>query len=178
MILFSDLDVLVKSARRRASRQYYDGSENMALMRECASLFAINPLVSALMIYTRDIGHHAHGWWKNPDYERCLHLSISFCMNPSGRPLPYDRKQGEHIAKAFFGSSSRLLWVEPPYSAYGRHCEVYHHRLFCDPSWSPILPRGEVYSRENTPSGWLSFSELYGWSPARENAPFLKAASE
>jgi hypothetical protein len=25
-----------------------------------------------------DIGAHTSGWWKNPDYEACWHLSISY----------------------------------------------------------------------------------------------------
>lgn len=31
-----------------------------------------------IIIFTRDEGAHTCGWWKNPDYERCYHLSISF----------------------------------------------------------------------------------------------------
>lgn len=38
-----------------------------------------------IIIFTRDEGAHTCGWWKNPDYERCYHLSISFPGDGTGR---------------------------------------------------------------------------------------------
>lgn len=181
MILFTDLEPLVRFARLRAQRGTYDGradDRNMRLMRQCAHLYSLNPEASARMIYTRDVGHHSSGWWKNPHYERCLHLSISFCVNPTDDPLPFDKRTAERIARAFFGDDTPKCWVEPPYSPEGQRCGVHHYRLFCDEGWNPILPKGEVYGRENTPPEWKSFSEIHGWSPLPENAPWLKAASE
>lgn len=55
----------------------------------------------------------------------------------------------------------RLLWCEAPYSEQGKRNEVYHYRLFCDKNWQPIMPRGEVYSKQFTELGWKSFSELH-----------------
>lgn len=181
MILFTDLGPLVAFARLRAQRRFYDGTNlpaNMALMQLCAHLYAINPEVSARMIYTRDIGHHSGGWWKNPAYERCVHLSVSFCVNPTDAPLPFDRKEAEKIALAFFGDDCAKAWVEPPVTPEGIKCGVYHYRLFCDEGWQPIMPHGEVYSKDDTPPRWKSFSEIHGWTPTKENAPWLKAASE
>src|SRR5262249_14385874 len=43
---------------------------------------------------------------------------------------------------------------------HGRKLDVWHYRLFCDPGWQPIKPRGEVYSRELTEAGWKSYSDL------------------
>jgi hypothetical protein len=40
--------------------------------------------------------------------------------------------------------------------------------VFCDERWQPILPRGEVYSREFTEKGWKSFSEMNGGKPRIE----------
>jgi hypothetical protein len=181
MHLFTELGPLLRFAKLRALRGTYDGTvgrRNMALIQQCAHLYAINPEASARMIYTRDAGHHSGGWFKNPDYERCLHLSISFCVNPTDAPLPFDRKQAELIARAVYGDDCAKAWVEPPCSPEGIKCEVYHYRLFCDAGWNPIVPRREVYSREDTPAGWKSFSEIHGWSPAVEQAPWLKSASE
>ena len=180
-MIWTDLSSLVPFARLRAKRGTYTGQadpQNMKLMRQCRHMLAINPAVSARVIYTRDSGHHTSGWWKNPDYERCLHLSISFVMNPNSAPLPFDRKTAQRIAESFFEADVRKCWIEPPYSPEGKACDVHHYRLFCDPSWKAILPRGEVYSREQTPFGWKSFSEIHGWSPTEENAPWLRAASE
>lgn len=105
------------------------------------------------IIFSRDIGHHTSGWWKNPDYERCYHLSISF---PGGK-----NKNGlEKILDGLFGLGKRKIWIEPPYSRHGKTNEVWHYRLFCDINWQPIIPRGEVYSTEFTEAGWKSYSEV------------------
>ena len=107
-----------------------------------------------IAILTRDVGYHSSGWWKNPDYERCYHLSISF---PGGMK----RKHLEYILKELFHDDRRWLWCEPPYTEAGRQAEVWHYRLFCDPAWQPLKPRGEVYTKEFTEAGWKSFSELH-----------------
>lgn len=92
------------------------------------------------LIYSRDVGHHTSGWFKNPDYERCRHLSISY------------------------------LWTEPPFTEQGKRDGVWHFRVFCDQGWQPLMPRGEVYSRELTERGWRSFSEVRELR-AREERP-------
>lgn len=180
-MIFTNLSALVPFAKLRANRGLYDGlvnDRNMRLMRVCSHLLAVSPIESARLIYTRDVGHHSSGWWKNPQYERCFHLSISFCVNPTNAPLPFRKPFAERVAKAFWGDDCRKAWVEPPYSEHGKHCDVHHYRLFCDPAWSPILPHGEVYDKSDTPPGWKSFSEIHGYTPAPEDAPWLTAASQ
>lgn len=56
-----------------------------------------------IVIFTRDVGYHTSGWWKNPDYERCYHLSISF---PGGMK----RSRLEYVIKQLFGDDRRWLW--------------------------------------------------------------------
>lgn len=106
------------------------------------------------LIYTRDIGHHSSGWWKNPDYERCYHLSLSW---PGGR----SRKAFNAVINHLFGPFKKWIWTEAPFSEEGKKNEVWHYRLFCDEHWRPIKPRGEVYSKQFTERGWKSFSELH-----------------
>lgn len=182
MTIFTDLEALVPFAKLRAQRGLYTGqvdNQNMALIRACSHILRFSPGLEATILYTRDTGHHTSGWWKNPDYERCLHLSLAY-RHPHlpGAHLPHEHDRSAKIARAFFGDDARLCWIEKPYSPGGQAAGVWHYRLFCDPGWNPILPRGEVYSRENTPTGWQSFSEIHGWSPKDEQAPFLKDASE
>lgn len=110
--------------------------------------------IDAIVIMTRDVGYHTCGWWKNPDYERCYHVSISY---PGGTNF----KKTEWLLNMLFGESRRMMWCEPPYSSEGKKNEVYHYRLFCDENWKPIMPRGEVYTREFTELGWKSFSEIH-----------------
>ena len=175
--MFRDLAPLTQTATLRAFQATYDGrmtEENLALMRASSYLYSINPEVSARILYTRDAGHHSAGWWRNPDYERCLHLSVSFCVNPTDETLPFMRVEAEKIARAFWRDDARLAWVERPYSPEGLRAEVHHYRLFCDPSWRPILPRGEVYTRQFTEVGWKSFTEIHGDIDMRTiDAPFL-----
>ena len=110
--------------------------------------------LECIVIFTRDEGYHTSGWWKNPDYERCYHLSVSF---PGGMKPKYV----EHILKGLFGDHRRWTWCEGPFSDDGKRLGVYHYRLFCNPAWEPLKPRGEVYSRELTEAGWKSYSEQH-----------------
>lgn len=114
------------------------------------------------MIYTRDIGYHSSGWWKNPQFEQCFHLSISFKDPLTLRPAQFNHKRAKAVAKLFFGHDLEKVWMEPPYTPEGKHNGVHHYRLFTDPGWNPIKPTGEVYSKELTEKGWKSFSELHG----------------
>ena len=104
-------------------------------------------------IYTRDVGYHSNGWWKNPDYERCYHLSL--CWYAGTNRVAFNK-----IINSLFGRDKKLLWTEPPYSQKGKQEGIWHYRLFCDPQWRSIKPRGEVYSTQFTELGWKSFSEL------------------
>lgn len=179
-ILFRSLEPLVPFARLRAQRGLYNGkvsTANMELMRQCAHQLVLRPDLCAALIFTRDTGHHTGGWWKNPDYERCWHLSISFLGMPGAVPQPFERGEAEKIARAFFGDHAPWCWVERPYSDEGRIRDVWHYRLFCDPSWAPIQPRGEVYSKDNTEADWRSFSDIHGYKPEPVQAPFLLDAS-
>lgn len=67
--------------------------------------------------------------------------------------------------KAFYGDDRRYVWAESPKTEAGRQSDVWHFRVFCDASWRPIVPRGEVYSRELTEVGWQSWSEQHPTDP-------------
>jgi hypothetical protein len=146
-----------------------------------------------IILFTHDTGHHTGGWFKNPDFERCQHLSLSFIAPWPDRPddelgnwrrigmmmptlhdqygrLPFNRTLAEIWVKAIFRDDRRLLWSEGPFSENGRVAMVNHFRLFCDRAWTPIKPRGEVYSRELTEAGWQSYSDIGAPMPRRVNA--------
>lgn len=105
-----------------------------------------------VMIFTKESGYHSGGWWKNPEYERCYHLSISF---PGGK----NQNKLNKIIDGLFGSNKKMIWIESPYSQEGKQNDVWHYRLFCDPNWKAIIPKGEVYTTNFTEKGWKSFSE-------------------
>jgi hypothetical protein len=112
------------------------------------------------LVFSWDEGMHSSGWWKNPDYERCWHLSVSFRDPITGESRPKSVSLTEQWLDAFYGNNQRYVWSESPYSAAGKRRDTWHYRVFCDPAWQPIIPRGEVYSREFTEAGWLSYSDL------------------
>lgn len=154
--------MLVIHARRVAALMDFDGRQTMSAARHIHRCTHYHRPTGATILYTRDTGHHTSGWWKNPDYDRCLHLSLSFDGG-------FDRRMAKRWAEAFFAGDTSLLWLEPPYSPEGKMREVWHYRLFCDAGWQPIQPRGEVYSTDWTPAGWKSFSEAHAaeMEPAR-----------
>jgi hypothetical protein len=140
----------------------YSSATDHVTIARCRQAFPHTPELGATILFTRDAGMHTSGWWKNPDYERCEHLSLAF-FYPPHLPRPHDHVLARLWCLAFFGADRlRYLWVEPPYSAQGRQRDVYHYRLFVAPDWRlPVLPRGEVYSKQFTELGWKSFSDLH-----------------
>lgn len=128
------------------------------LLEDCK--FYIAPL-GALGIFTLDTGMHTCGWWKNPDYERCFHLSLSFLDPEAGIPAPHNHKVAARVVHGMYGVFRHLVWTEPPYDKAGKDTDTWHYRVFVDVATGiPILPRGEVYTRELTEAGWKSFSEV------------------
>lgn len=146
---------IAANMRRMALTGVFDGSPTPYLDK-CTGAHRDS---GVQFIFTRDTGMHTSGWFKNPDYERCWHLSLSFREPDSGARLPYDEKAASEWVKAFFGDWTRYIWMESPFSDEGKACDVWHHRVFCDANWQPLIPRGEVYSREFTEKGWLSWSD-------------------
>jgi len=103
-----------------------------------------------LAILTRDVGYHTSGWWiLSPPTERGTALKQG----------AYQRPQSPLTPPLCVKGAQRC---EGPYTAEGKQCGVFHYRLFCDPAWQPLKPRGEVYTREFTEAGWKSYSELHG----------------
>jgi len=180
-MIFTSLDSLVPFAKTRARRGTYNGIADDAarrLIELCTHELHIGLSLRVPIIFSRDVGHHSGGWWKNPDYERCYHLSISYRDMMTDQSVAHRKDLSEEIATAFFVDDARRCWIEGPYSPEGKYRDVWHYRLFCDLAWQPISPKGEVYSRENTPADWHSFSEIHGYKPTGDQAPFLLATSE
>lgn len=173
--LETHMTVVARECRRRAMHGFFDGREsreNFKYIRHCTS---DDHVTATRLIFTRDTGHHTNGWWKNPDYERCWHLSTSatdpLVLVPGAQRAELDKKTLRAWVQTFFGSDVRLVWSEPPYSPEGKARGVWHWRVFCDAHWQAILPRGEVYSRELTEAGWRSASEVLAAQQDAAEAP-------
>jgi len=155
-----DFARVVLFMKKEASFGTWDGTESprqIEYFKRCRKA-----KFGTVLIYTRDVGMHTSGWFKNPDYERCLHLSMSpapTMIRMPGTPELNSALRDEWL-RSFFGRNMHLLWAESPKTKEGKALGVWHWRLFCDKNWDPILPRGEVYSTEFTEKGWKSSSEL------------------
>jgi hypothetical protein len=147
LVLFSNAAVHM---RLRAASGVWNGKFIDEYFMSCAWYIE---QFEATAYFMKEEGYHTGGWWKNPDYERCWHLSLSFKGG-------YDKSATQSIIDALFGENKKLLWIEPPYSMPGKKADVWHYRLFADEHWNPIKPKGEVYSTQFTERGWKSFSEL------------------
>jgi hypothetical protein len=167
------LEQTVSGLRLAALSGQYTGlirtAADKAYMERCRAM-AMHQGLGVAMIFTRDTGHHTSGWWKNPDYERCWHLSLSFFDLCTYEPEQYRSELASSIAHLFFGDDIRYAWVEPPYTDEGKLRGVHHYRVFADEGWQALMPRGEVYGRDSTPSTWKSFSEIHGAAGANFEA--------
>jgi hypothetical protein len=145
----------------KASQGEYDGLMTLAAKLYCNGCQSGHRESGTIILFTRDVGMHSSGWWKNPDYERCLHLSLSFRDPATGKPRAKDQALTDEWLELFYGPLQRLMWTEPPFYPEGKRNDVWHYRVFYSPGWvAPILPRGEVYSKAWTPAHWLSYSDL------------------
>lgn len=146
----AEQDRFVQEAKRCAMAGLFTGRQDTFwLVHYCRHelIWGGSPTVAIL---TRDAGYHSGGWWKNPDYERCWHLSLSFAEG-------FTRARGDSLARLLLGEEVRFAWIEPPLDP---RVGAWHYRVFCDPGWIPLKPRGEVYSRF-MPAEWRSFSEQW-----------------
>lgn len=161
------LKASVSEKLRAASRTgMFDGLMTSAAQIYLERCKAFHASTGSLLIFTRDSGHHSSGWFKNPEFELCLHLSLSF-HEPFQlhKQATFSQALADEWVDCVFGEKKKLAWRETAKSPEGRALEVVHWRVFCDAHWFPIYPRGEVYSREFTEKGWQSWSDLHGDTP-------------
>lgn len=155
-------DFLAGKMRKVANTGIWWGNSHGSLIEQAYFARCRKIHHGTTIIFTRDSGHHTSGWFKNPDYERCLHLSMSpaprAIWTPDTPDLDDEVRKG--WLRAFFREDLDKVWFEPPVSKEGKAAGVEHWRLFCDEHWKPIVPRSEVYSLEFTEKGWKSASEL------------------
>lgn len=113
-----------------------------------------DPGILISIILSFDEGHHLCGWWKNADYDKCLHLSLCIVASRSGHqwkpfkePAKLPKEEIEAWAKLVFSNqhpdAMKWLWHE----SGTKSKEIHHLRLFYSKLTNqPILPEGEVYN--------------------------------
>ena len=167
-----DIDVLIKTDKPTIDRLLvwhhkqvaetgrYNGFTSWPhdYMKRCKGFC---PTTGTQLCFTRSSGMHECGFFKNPDYNQCYHLSLSFFDPFTHEHRDHDHELAGQWCDAFFGRDKKLLWIEAPHSDHGRQLDVRHYRLLMDEHWSePIKPRGEVYTREFTAAKWKSWSDV------------------
>lgn len=159
MIITPDMQTLVDFMKVHAMRGFFDGSDS-ALLKPYFNLSKqIHEPTGTSLIFTRDVGMYKSGFLKNPDYDNCHHLSISFWDFTKEQPVAqgYDFKTAEAWVRAFYGKHTRYVWEES--ASPESDIQVRHYRVFVDPMWFPIIPRKEVYSKDFIEKGWKSWSD-------------------
>jgi len=161
-ILTLSMMKLAKIMLHNARLGFFDGqvsSTHTKYFRKCTRLHFDT---GTQLIFTRDVGYHTSGWFKNPDYERCYHLSLSFHDLEHGTYRAFEPELASAWCSAFYGDAVTKIWEEG-WSDKSKNTpglvESRHYRVFCNPAWLAILPRGEVYTRDFTDKHWLSWSD-------------------
>jgi len=182
-------DVVVSTIRTAAKMGFSDGYASAATAAYIRLCSHFHGHTGSLILFSRDQYHHSSGWMKNPDFERCWHLSLSFrepfptwpvdrlsspqTLAQLGAVIPlvsFDWKLARKWVDLILGDDAKLSWVETAKSPQGKELSVMHWRVFTDPGWSAIKPRGEVYSKELTNAGWRSWSDLNIERPSNVDA--------
>ena len=155
----------MKNAARKGEFRGFMSAKYLSYLSACTRA---DYVTGTKLLFTRDTNHHESGWFKNPDYERCLHLSmspleVSGLVTASGQPvaIAMDVASQAEWVKEFFKDDLKYVWAESPKSDIGKQMHVWHWRLFCNEHWQAILPRGEVYSKEFTDMGWRSATQVF-----------------
>jgi hypothetical protein len=145
-----------------------DGNLNAETMHRIRLCTLDDDVTGLRVMFTRDTGHHTSGWMKNPDFERCLHLSISparLVKNATRIGMGDGSRALVNLwVRSILKDGERLALYESAKTPEGKAHEVEHWRVFCDPVWTPFKPRGEVYASDNTPVDWKSWTEVAGRS--------------
>lgn len=158
-IITKDMEQLRQRMKAHAHTGTFDGRQSNMHTFYFRQARQIHMPSGTSLLFTRDAGHHSSGYWKNPDYERCYHLSLSF-WDLTGEipvPRPFEEQTAEVWVRLFYRQNITYVWEEPMTEKLPG--EVRHYRVFCDPKWYPIIPRKEVYSKDYTPAGWKSWSD-------------------
>lgn len=154
-IITPSMESLKTAMYTHARRGFYDGLNFDDPYFQRAR--RIHRETGTLLIFTRDVGMHSSGWFKNPDYDKCWHLSMSFLDLEGGSYRPFEFDLAETWVRCFYGENARYVWEEGNFRIDSPN--VRHYRVMVNAAWQPILPRGEVYSLDLTEKGWKSWSD-------------------
>ncbi len=158
LIVTPSMAKLADAMRAHANTGIWNGTRHSANMPYFQNAQRDHVKTGTMLLLTREAGYHTSGFFKNPDYERCWHLSISFYDPEQLESRPFDDHLAALWCHLIFGEHTRYIWRESGKAQHGG--DLYHYRVFYNAAWQPIIPRGEVYSRDFIEKGWKSYSDL------------------
>lgn len=141
--------------KRRAVAMPWTGQRVIDQRLRTVTTALTEPGRATSVLFTFDVGYHSSGWWKNAEYERCWHLSLTHPTGVlGGNESPADAEV-RAWAEAFFVDDATKAWIEPPASTLDPHRlpNVAHVRVFVDEHGQAIIPEGEVYALKPWPWG-------------------------
>lgn len=159
---------IVRQMRAKTRRGWYIGDmPSLRAFGAARDVVAVTtPELMVRLLLSRDKMHHSVGWWKNAEYEYCVHLSISAADRlqvAAGDVTHYEELPRDEIrywATLVFGEHVDKLWNEPggtdprlSTEEKRRNHLIWHLRLFLEPQilnssgdpFVPFIPKGEVY---------------------------------
>jgi hypothetical protein len=80
-------------------------AEGLAIVNACLAQYEQPGLITTL-IYTIDDGMHSIGWWKNPEFARCWHLSVAYWY-PDQTVAPKQEKASLEWIELFFRENEK-----------------------------------------------------------------------
>lgn len=114
-----EIATIASTLQHRAKRVVLYGTEVGEEQAQVGRCFMLHRGTATRVLFTRDAGMHTSGWMRNPDYERCLHLSLSPApMEPE--TLASQEEIEVFWVRAFFGDTRRWTWMEGPKSVEGK----------------------------------------------------------
>jgi hypothetical protein len=72
----------------RATRQVFRGTDTRVDRLVIDTSTAYHTPSGTKLIFSRDVGHHSSGWFKNPDFERCFSFVTLFLRPDDGHLGP------------------------------------------------------------------------------------------
>lgn len=144
---------VIDQLRNRALLHAWNGRDPIHPRHRSIAPSLVDQDLRISLMLTLDRGAHASGWWRNSQYETCLHLS-TVALTKERSPQYAEVPEVERRAWVFaiFGEDAPKCWNEPPAAEHDEYrCapasrHTWHTRLFLDQQMRPIQPTGEVYT--------------------------------
>ncbi len=156
--LLAEFRAIARRLKRRAASGISDGDPTPSGRAYLANCSEDHPATGTSITFTRCVGFNEYLGVDDPNFERYLHLSLSFwSADDEDGPMPTSRRDEvlcNLCATAFFGDDDPHTWIDLSQTSDGRALDVWHWYLFCDADWQPIILDPATDTSHLTSIGW------------------------